>query len=243
VASDLRMLRLDRFKGPFLKGTYSDESKKESLEAALDNARADGWMTMPPGMMVDAIDLSMGDTSEFKDAIADFEREMLVGMLGAHLMMMEGESGSPRGDTSVHKQTSELFDWHLSAVVGDVVTSQMAPPWYARNFADLPPCSVTWGSISDQDMMARAQLYEQLQKIGLKLSEKAAHQEFAVSIPAAPDDVLKPGGAGGGPDQGGPGGGPGQPPGSPPAFPPPDATFSEAGKPSVPFALTPPPGW
>jgi hypothetical protein len=108
----------------------------------------------------------------------------------------------------------------LAAVVGDVVTSQMAPAWYARNFADLPPCSVTWGSISDQDMMARAQLYEQLQKIGVEMSKKAAQSEFAVSAPAAPDDVLKPGGAGGGPDQGGPGGpggggAPGQPPGTP----------------------------
>jgi hypothetical protein len=69
-------------------------------------------------------------------------------------------------------------------------------------------------------MMARAQLYEQLQKIGVEMSKKAAQSEFAVSAPAAPDDVLKPGGAGGGPDQGGPGGpggggAPGQPPGTP----------------------------
>jgi hypothetical protein len=192
VAWQLRQLHLDRYTGPFLKGEYANADQRAALETALDEARASGWCTVPAGVMVEVVDLATRGTTDFESAIRDCDREMLVGMTGAHLQMMEGESGSPRGDTKVHKEGSQLVQWHLAAVMGDVVTAQMAPVWYAVNFPDLPPCTVTWGSVSDEELGASLDMDERLQKIGVRLSRKERQRFYGRAEPVDEADVLQP---------------------------------------------------
>lgn len=216
----LRALHLDRFATPGVKATYLTMDQKAALEEAIEEFRATHYISVPTGVLVEAIDLSGRGTADYDKALDSLDREMLTAVCGAYLHMMTGNVGDARGDSQVQKETTELFQWALSAALGDAVTVQMLKPWYAFNYHDMEPGTATWGAVSEQALMARAQLDKVLQDIGLELSRKEAYAYFGRQRPASPDDVLggsKNGGGGdgapGAPPSGGPGGnGKGQPP-------------------------------
>lgn len=210
----LRALSLEKWSGPFITGQYTSQEQKEALEAAFDEAKASTWLTVPSGVVVECLDLAMKGTGDFKDAIADCDREILIAIVGAHLQILEGQTGGARGNTKVHKEIGELIQWWLSVTLADVYREQIVVPLMAENYHGVEPPTVTLGAVTDEAMLERGKVYESLQKMGLALSKKAIYRTFNVQPPDPDDkdDLLQP------PGQGGPGGGPGgppQPPGGP----------------------------
>jgi hypothetical protein len=61
----LRGLHLEQYTGPYLKGQYTTPDVRQALEQALAEARGGGWITVPEGALVDAIDLSMRGTQDW----------------------------------------------------------------------------------------------------------------------------------------------------------------------------------
>jgi hypothetical protein len=223
TAWKLRSLHLDKFTTPALKGTYATLDQKAALEEAMEEFRGATWISVPAGSLVDALDVSGKGTAEYKSAIADCDQEMLTAVCGAYLHMMTSQTPNARGDSEVQKETTELFQWALSASLGDVVTTQMVRPWVLLNYHDVEPPTVTWGAVSEAAMEARARVDKMLQDLGMELSEKEARTYYGRQMPAGPDDVLKPKGQGGAPPPGGGGGLAGSPPGPPGETPPDDA--------------------
>src|SRR5262245_6245340 len=212
----LRSLHLENYTGPYLHGTYATQEQKAALESAFDEARAGTWLTVPVGVLVETIDLSMKGTADFKAPIADCDREMLIAIVGAHLQILEGQKGGMRGNTKVHQEIGQLIQWWLAATLADVYQQQVIVPLVEENYHDVEPPSVTVGAVSDEDMLQRTKVYESCQRIGLELSKKAVYQSLGIQPPDPQDegDILKPpappgGGAPGGaaPPGGGPGGG------------------------------------
>lgn len=205
-------LHLDRYSGPYLKGTYpyAHPEVKAALEQALEQARGGSWLTVPEGALVEAITLATGAPADYRAAVEHCDREMLIGTLGAYLQVLEGQVSNGRGDTSIHKETAELFQWYLAAALGDLVTHQVVPELVAENYTDAEPPTVTWGAVSTQELLNQLKLDEGLQKLGLKLSKRSTYERYSLQEPSDPEDTL--GGDGGG-------GGPGGPPGGPPALP------------------------
>lgn len=189
----LRAIHLDRYASGMIKGQYSTLEQKAALELALEEARSSSWLTVPAGVLVEAMELSSRGTADYEAAIRDCDREMLVGTVGAYLQMLEGSTTNGRGDSSVHQETSELFQWMLSAALGDVISGQMVRPWYALNESpDITPATVTWGAVSDAALEARARVDKALQEIGLQLSKKETYRFYGRQEPAEPADILLP---------------------------------------------------
>jgi hypothetical protein len=230
VAMRLRALGLDRWTHGHLVATAATDEQKAALAGALEDARADGFTVLPPGATFTAIQLAAGSDDVYANAIRDLDRELLIAVSWSHLPIQEGQTTGGRGDTSVQQGTAELGAWADAAKLGAVVTGQMCRPWYERNFSDIEPATVVWGSVNEQAMIAAAQLDKLLLDNGMKLSSKDRHKFFNRVGPEDAVDTL----GGQGPQQGGQ---PPQPPGAPPA------PFAEAGTPAAPFAAAPPPGW
>jgi hypothetical protein len=210
----LRALHLEKWTGPFIVGHYTNQESKAALEAAFDDAKSSTWLTVPTGDVVECLDLAMKGTTDFKDGIADCDREMLIAIVGAHLQILEGQTGGARGNTKVHKEIGELIQWWLAATLADVYRDQIVMDLLHENYWDVEPPDVSIGAVTDEAMIERLKVYEGMQKLGLKLSQKAAYRSFNMQPPEDPDDVLTAPGQGlGGPA--GPGGPP-QPPGAPP---------------------------
>lgn len=206
----LRGLHLEQYTGPYLKGAYTTPDVRQALEQALAEARGGGWISFPEGAMVDAIDLSMRGTQDFDLAIESCRREILIGLSGAYLQVLEGQTPGGRGDTEVHQEVSEVFEWYLADAAGKVATHQVAPRLLAENFADPTEPTVTWGAVSVGEMLTQLKLDAGLKEIGLELSKKALYQRYSVQPPADPGDALggapPPGPGGEGPGGGGGGG-------------------------------------
>lgn len=217
VARRLQALGLDRFTGPFLVGKYQEgaDDKRVALQQALSDARSEGWLTIPVDTMVEVVNLATGTNEVFTAAIESCDKEMLMGLLGSHLQLMEGQDGNRAGDTTEHAKQGDLFTWHLGSCLGGVITGQMAPSWYDRNYADIEPARVQWGGAkSVSEMVAQADLEKKLQELGYRQSRQQGMQFYNISEPMDANDVLTPPAP---PGQQPPPGAPGLPgPGMPP---------------------------
>lgn len=191
----MRSLYLDKWTGPYFKGSYTTQEQKDALENAFDEARASTWITVPQGALLEAIDLSMRGTADFEACIKDCDKAILIAIVGAHLQILEGQTAGSRGNTKVHKETAELIQWLLAATLADVYEEQMVAELYARNFHDIETPDVSVGAITEQEMLLRAQVDEQLQKIGMKLSSREEYQYMGRTPPDDPGDELRPAGS------------------------------------------------
>lgn len=189
----LRGLHLDKYTSPFLLGSYPAGAAdiRVALEAALAQAKSSTWLTIPIGAAVEAITMSTQGTTDFESAIQDCDREMLIGIVGAYLQVLEGKVADGRGDTSVHKETSELFQWLLAAELGDIYTREAAE-LCKLNFAEPAPPVVTLEAVSEDYLLKRSQVDTALQALGLKLSKSNTYEMYNRSEPTDENDVLAP---------------------------------------------------
>jgi hypothetical protein len=188
---ELRGFHLERYTSPMWKGVYTDEGKqREALEQALSDARSNTWITVPQGVLVEAIQIATNGTDDFKAAIADCNDELMIGIVGSTLTSLTSSNSDPRGDSGVQQGTAELFQWHLAALAGHILTRQALPALYELNFAGVEPGVLTFGAIDERELGLRADVDTKLQALGLKLSAKEAYHIYSRQQPAGPDDVL-----------------------------------------------------
>jgi hypothetical protein len=213
VAWQLRAVGFDRFTHPYFQATYGDITQKAAIEEALQDARSEGYIVLPPGATATAVDLAMKSDEIFHSGIQDLDREILIGISWSHLPIQEGQTQGGRGDTKVQQATADLKLYDDAASLAGVVQGQMADPWYERNFADVEPGTVVWGAVQEKDLKVEADVDDVfVNRLGGKLSLQEAYKRYGRTPPKGPDDVLggapKPP-----PGQGGPPGFPPQPPG------------------------------
>lgn len=225
-----RGLSLEKFSaGAYLKGTYTNEDQKHALEVALANAESSTWISVPPGVLVDVIDLAGRGTADFEAAIRDCDREMLIAIVGAYLQILEGQVSNGRGDTQIHQSTSELFQWLLSALLEQVLNEQLIPRWIEINYTDLIPPRASVGAVNDAALKPSLDIDQFFLGNGVKLSKKDRLAYYGREEASSPDDEMGPPPAPGGPP----------PPPAPPSAPSPPVPLVE-GKQGRPFPRTRP---
>jgi hypothetical protein len=216
VAWELRAQGLDRWVHPALLAQYTDEGQhRQALEAALANYRANGWLTVPTGVLIQALQVARSGESDFKSAIADLDQEMCIGVLGAFLQTLTGQVTDARGSAAVQKSTTELFMWSLAGDMSSVLTEHGLAPLVRTNFAGVEPGYCTLGAVNEGDLKAYIDNCKALQEIGLVLSRKELYRTTARSQPVDGGDALAPAAKpppGGNGTGGGAAGGPPAPP-------------------------------
>jgi hypothetical protein len=209
----LRSLHLENYTGPYLVGHYPKEdiAQKTALQDAFEEAKASTWLTIPVGAMIETIDLSMRGTADFKDAIDDCNKAILVAIAGAHLQIMEGQVPGGRGNTKVQQGTAELAQWWLSESLATVYREQLVPLLVAENFHAVDTPQVSLGAVTEEAMLEMLKVDEGLQRLGALLAKADVYKRYGRQQPVEADDILQPPGAGGGgsPGPGGPEGGDG----------------------------------
>jgi|SRR5579859_4996799 len=191
AAIKLRMIFLDKFTGPYLVGHYAVDSVRTYLETALKQARQSGYITLPQGSDVQVVDLATRGTADFKSAIDDFDKEILMGLQAASLHMLEGQTPGGRGDTEVHKSTAELFTWYLASLVCDAINEQIIPDFTDMNFAGKPELPMaTLGGVDAAEILQELAIYEKLHNIGVPLSLEEIYERAQRTLPKSPEDTL-----------------------------------------------------
>lgn len=191
AAIKLRMIFLDKYTGPYLVGKHNNETTKLFMEAAFKKARAAGYISIPEGSEVEVINLAMSGTADFKSAIDDFDREILIGIQGAFLHIFEGQVADGRGDTSIHKGQSDLFVWYLAQLCADAINEQIVPDFTDLNFPgkpELPTASL--GGVDPAAVVAELGVGEKLRSNGVPTSADQWYEKSQWVAPLTPADAI-----------------------------------------------------
>lgn len=189
----LRGIHLEKFTSPMLKGTYTDGSQKDGLESALEKAKSSTWISIPTGVLVEAMELSQKGASDYKAAIDDLKHEVFLGISGAILQALEGSTTEGRGSSAIHKSTADIRKWHIKSCVEDVVNDQIFPDAIDLNFAGVAYPVLTLGGIDDNEMTQSLAVDVGLNRdLRLKLSRKDLYKRYGRPEPTEPEDTLEP---------------------------------------------------
>jgi hypothetical protein len=230
----LRIIHHEKKIGGMLVGTYTDPASQAALEDALKKAKSATWMTIPEDVRVQAMQISTASETEYKSFIEDLRVDIVTAITFASLQILQGSVPDARGDSKVQKGISDLAPWYLTYLLQEVINRQLIPDIIDYNFPrdgeDYP--RVTFGAVSNQELVQLADLVGRAQQLGLKPSKKYYAEALSIqeAAPDDPADALTPPGMGGSmgmpgiggmpPGMGGGGGGVGMSPfGAPPSNP------------------------
>lgn len=194
----LRIIHCEKRMAGTLMGTYAadDDDQKAALEAALRQARSSTWISVPEGARVEALALSTASEPDYKSFDESLREEIVTSIAFATLQTMQGTVPDARGDSNVQKQTSDLGPWLLMTIVAQAVNEQLIPDLIDYNFP-YPAAGgypkLTFGAVSNAELLELVQIVEAAQRIGLKPSRK--HYAGVLSIkeadPNDPDDQMQ----------------------------------------------------
>lgn len=209
----LRVIHHEKKMAGMLVGTYLNPDDKGTLESALERAKSATWLAVPEGVQIQALAISTAAEPDYKSFDESNRDEIVQAIAFATLQILTSSVSDPRGDSKVQKTMADLGPWYLMAIVMDTVNNQLFPDLIDFNFP-FPAAGgypkLTFGAVSNQELIETISLLEGAQRVGLKPSRK--HYAEALSIkeskPDDPDDQMQPAGAAP-PGPGGMGGGAG----------------------------------
>ena len=210
----LRAMGLEKRAMPVMLGEYETTAQKPSLESALSLVRSQTWLSVPKGVRVEALNIAGSADSMFASAVADLKEDIFLAIQGATLQALTGQEGAMRGNSKVHKSTSDLFRWYLARCLEVILNDR--DNGLIRDMVDLNyvvssyPRAVL-GAIDTADLLQEAELDQRLLSMGLKLSRSELYEKYSRTPPGDPDDEMQSPGQGGPgkPPGGASGGGPG----------------------------------
>ena len=194
-AIKLRMIGAEKRALPLIVGQYKDSTQKPSLEAALELAKSSHWLSAPVEAQIQALNIAGTSESYFRDLIKDLREEIVLAVAGALLQQLQGAVGAERGDSQVHKDTSDLLKWWLQAALLEVLNGHegglirdVIDPNFA-NVGEYPRATV--GGIDERELAESLRIDQGLSQIGWKLSRKDLARRYGRAWATGPDDEVQ----------------------------------------------------
>ncbi len=199
----MRMIFLEKFKGPFLKGKITDTQLRNRMMNELYEARAKGYIVIDAGSDVEILDMATSGTSDFQDAINDLRQELAIGISGAFLHILTGANPNERGNTKIQQETTEGFVWILADMVANRIQRCIVPDIVDYNFgASVDHPEIKLEAVNPDDIIKELSIDEKLHSMGIDLSVDDILDRARRASPKRPEDTLRGaqqgfGGAGG----------------------------------------------
>ncbi len=209
TAWKLRQIGLSTKSFPVLVGYYANADTQPSLNNSLTKAKSLAWLSVPESCRIEALELAGQSKDAFSEAIQGLNEEIFLGITGATLQALTGDSDEHIGKSSVHATTSNLNKWFYSENICGLFNDQEVG--ILKNMTDLNfvvgdyPFA-TLSAVEPDDIVKKVTIATGIKALGLDQSRESLHEELATEPPHDndPADVL-------------PGDKPGQTPPTPPA--------------------------
>lgn len=189
----LRAIGLERFTLPIFLSKYPNGRTdiRDSINEAVKKAKALGYLTVPEGAAVEAIEMASKSGTDFDAAIKALQEECFIGIQGATLQAMAGAVPDGSGKSSVHKSTTELFVWYLSVAAATVVNDQIIPDIVDLNYADAEYPTAWFGGINDSDLKAALDIDLGLLQLGLIQDPQDLSRRYRRQMAKNPQQALE----------------------------------------------------
>ena len=170
------------------------DARRGQLRDALKKVVASNAGLIPQDVELQVLEIASGSRGEFRDAIHDLNREILVGVTGASLGMMAETKGGSRAESTTHMETREHrvdFDceawaaaWTRQAVrqLCDANFDTANAGWVYPEMRVIRPDQV------DKDMHSKAAV--RLANLGLRVSKKALAERMGVTLAEDDEDAI-----------------------------------------------------
>lgn len=188
TALRLRDVVLKNYSGPFLALKRGRVDQMAAVAQVLNNARANGWISLEPGDDLQVLNLATSAPDQFQQAIEDLRKELFLTIRGAYLQALESKSS--QGDSSTHADETNRFDWYLAELAGQTLTEQLAPDLVVPNFGSRGgKPRITLGGVDLNRAKAWAELAAQV-KVLVPVSAAQIYERTGMEPPRDPSDAV-----------------------------------------------------
>lgn len=178
---------------PVLKGQYQTIDQKSALERTLAQARMSNFMSIPAGVIVEALEIAGGSQDEFRNAIADLREEIYLGIAGSMLQALTGQAGAQRGSSAAHKDEADLRKWYVAqkfcAILNDHEKGVIRD-LTIRNFMGRVPPKAAMSGVDDLELAESLNIDKGMKELGWDHSLKELGERYGRSIPKDDDDRM-----------------------------------------------------
>ncbi len=191
----LRAVCLEKRSLPVIVGHYTHAQDRPAVEEALSLVKSQNWLAVPESVRVEALSIAGAAATEFGEACRQLAEDIFLGIAGATLQARQGDVNNARGSSQVHRNTADLFIWHLSVCAQSILNDRRNG--IVRDIIDLnrvveeyPKAQLS--AVDEQDLVGELQVDRGLWEIGVKQSLSALYDRYNREPPDAndPDDSL-----------------------------------------------------
>lgn len=183
-----RSIFMEKAGMPTVIGRYPNgilEARRKRLEAVMDSIQNDTVITIPEDLKIEILKIAgEGRVTEYERAIADLNKEILIGILGSFLSVEEGKRTGARAAGQVHLQVSKLFIEHLARMMSECVNRQII-----RRIVDINYDVDRYPKFAFEISKAAEQLVEvevdqALKELGVPLDPKYLYEKYERPTPS-----------------------------------------------------------
>jgi hypothetical protein len=176
------------------KVTYPADQGAEGLAKAtklLELLENSIGMAIPSDLQVELIEQAVAPDAVFENFIGRCDKELVTGLEGAALQMLEGDKTGALRATETHRQTTQpwlrVFAIFLEAVIQDDLVADLVDANFAG--AEAPEIYFRW---TGEDLEPLSRTLKILQEMGLRIPAWYLYEQFDVPQPETEDEVLEP---------------------------------------------------
>lgn len=186
-----RAIYMEKFGMPPVVGRFpngTQEPRRKKFEKVLESIQTETVLTIPEDLIIEVLKIAQAGPTEYERAIADLNKEILIGMLGSFLSAEEGKRTGARAQGQVHFKVASLFTYHLANSVEQTFNRQLIRPLVDFNW-NVDGNYPTWRmDIPDSDRLAADMNIDKgLHDMNVPLAPDYFYKKYARPRPANPE--------------------------------------------------------
>lgn len=188
-----RAIFMEKWGMPPIIGTFPNgttEQRRQKLEEVLESIQNETVITIPEDLKVEILRIaSEGRTTEYERAIADLNKEILIGIMGSFLWAEEGKRTGARAQGQVHFQVSKLFVEHLATIIEDVLNRQLVKRIVDMNYKVEEYPKIKFETSRAEELSAEMSLDKDLKEMGVTLDPSYFYKKYGRPMPSQADAI------------------------------------------------------
>ena len=187
-----RALYLEKFGMPPLIGKYPNGTSKEKRDALLKVMKTiqhETAITIPDNLSISALEIAtLSRQTEYERAIADLNKEILVGILGSFMPVEEGKKSGGRAASRESRLVIELFIHRLATALAEEINRQLVSRLSWFNFSSPVPPTFAFDVRDRDQMMLDIEIDDALKnKLGVRLNDEELYKRYNRLPPSISD--------------------------------------------------------
>jgi len=167
------------------------EAGRKNAEKLLERLQESLGFAVPSDLSMELLEMTLAPQAVFESLIADCDKEIILGLTGATLQVLEGaETGAFRA-TETHRKTSHPWVYVFGKFLAAAIQEDLVAPLHALNFA-LEEAPLFYWRWVDEGRQGESETLERFQRMGLKIPAWYVREKFDVPAPEEDDEILEP---------------------------------------------------